>query len=146
MLRDCHMLQRGDRDLSCWVCLLPGSGSQESPSLSREARCDCSLVLCALRVSRVASKVCYGVSRQKAEFPCSHCLFVYLFSEIGSYLVGLGLGVQTRLTSNSESRLPLPPKCWVKGRLHYTQLLPSGFENQSRYLGSKVTLLLVSRK
>lgn len=81
-----------------------------------------------------------------AEFPCSHFLFVCLFSEIGSYLVGLGLGVQTRLTSNSESRLPLPPECWVKGRSHYSQLLPSGFENQSHYLGSKLTLLLVPRK
>jgi hypothetical protein len=44
-------------------------------------------------------------------------LFIYLFwfSETGFLCVALAvleLTLQTRLASNSEIRLPLPPKCW----------------------------------
>jgi hypothetical protein len=43
------------------------------------------------------------------------CLFVCLFFETGFFCVALAvleLTLQTRLASNSEILLPLPPKCW----------------------------------
>jgi hypothetical protein len=44
-------------------------------------------------------------------------LFIYLFwfFETGSLCIALAvleLTLQTRLASNSEIRLPLPPECW----------------------------------
>ena len=43
-------------------------------------------------------------------FVCLHLVFV--FFETGFLCVALVVLELTRLASNSEIRLPLPPKCW----------------------------------
>ena len=41
-----------------------------------------------------------------------HLFFFFFFSETGFLCVILAVLELTRLASNSEIRLPLPPKCW----------------------------------
>jgi hypothetical protein len=48
-------------------------------------------------------------------FACLFFLFLFLFFETGFLCIALAeleLTLQTRLASNSEIRLPLPPQCW----------------------------------